>query len=91
MNERGERDLTLFLKAECIKVQNGIFMMQRVYATQVLELFGMLSCQHVSIMMLKKLKLLMDMGKNQSTQLTIVVPRENSCTSYSHVLIFPSL
>ena len=32
MSELGEGDLTLFLKAECIKTPNGIFFTQRAYA-----------------------------------------------------------
>jgi hypothetical protein len=32
MSELGEGDLTLFLKAECIKVPNEIFLTQRTYA-----------------------------------------------------------
>jgi transposase InsO family protein len=61
MSELGEGDLTLFLKAECIKVPNGIFLTQRAYVHQVLELFGMLNCQPVNTPMLEKLKLLTDM------------------------------
>ena len=63
MNELGKRDLTLFLKVECIKIPNGIFFTQRAYVHQVLELFGLLDCQPVSTPMLEKLKLTTDMGE----------------------------
>ena len=63
MSELGEGDLTLFLKAECIKVRDGIFFTHRAYATQVLELFSMSNCQSIATPMLEKLKLLTDMGK----------------------------
>jgi hypothetical protein len=63
MSELGEGDLTLFLKTECIKVQSSIFLTQRAYTTQVLELFEMTHCQPVSTPMLEKLKLIMDMGE----------------------------
>jgi hypothetical protein len=73
MSELGEGDLILFLKAECIKVPSGIFLTQRAYAKQVLGLFSMHDCQSIAIPMLKKLKLLTDMGEEPSTLLTIVV------------------
>lgn len=61
MSELGEGNLTLFLKAQCIRVLEGIFITQRAYATQVLDLFGMLSCQHSTNPMTEKLKLATEM------------------------------
>jgi hypothetical protein len=61
MSELGEGNLTLFLKAKCIRVSSSIFMTKKVYATQILDLFGMLFCQHVATSMLDKLKLFTNM------------------------------
>lgn len=63
MSKLGEGDLTLFLKAECIKISHDIFFTQRACVHQVLELFGLLDCQAVSTPMLEKLKLATDIGE----------------------------
>ena len=62
MSKLGEGNLTLFLKAECIRVSEGIFITLRAYATQALDLFGMLSCQQSATPMTKKLKLATEMN-----------------------------
>lgn len=41
MLELKERDMTLFLKAECIQVPQGISFTQRAYLIQILKLFCM--------------------------------------------------
>ena len=53
MSEIGDRIVALYLQAECVHVPQGIFMSQRGYCQQILELFGMQDTHLVSTPMIE--------------------------------------
>jgi hypothetical protein len=61
MSELGEENTTIYLKTELVHISEGIFMTQRSYVRQTLELFGLSSCQPVVTPMVEKPKLTLDM------------------------------
>lgn len=60
--ELSKRDMTLYLKVECIKLFGGIFMTQCSYALQVLKYFGIKNYTTTITTMKKQLKLIIDIN-----------------------------
>lgn len=54
--------MTLYLKAEIIKVPKGLFMTQQSYALQVIRHFGHEECQSISTPLVEWVKLTLDMN-----------------------------
>jgi hypothetical protein len=61
MSDIGDGTVALYLKAECVQVPKGIFMLQRGYCKQILETFGMLDAHAVCTPMVERPRLLTNM------------------------------
>jgi hypothetical protein len=61
MSEFGEGNIIVYLKAELVHIPDGIFMTQRCYVKQTLELFGLSDFHLVATLMIEKSKLTLDM------------------------------
>jgi hypothetical protein len=64
MSDIGDGTVAMYLKAECINLPTGIFMTQRGYCRQILELFSMLDAHAVSTPMVERPRLLTDMQED---------------------------
>lgn len=65
MSELENEDVTLYLKAECVQVREGIFMSQRGYPRHILECFDMLECQALATPMVERPRLEPDIGEEE--------------------------